>query len=141
MRSSFLTSEDIPVGYHKPPFPSLYWPISSKKYHVSYLYDTKTIWEFTVYWSVILNGGFYLISGLMASYTHRKRAGGLWIMVIYLFIGCAQGVVFGTVTGYLVSQIYISGLFAMSTWIPLCCAITQVLFDLCSSFSLGGMVM
>lgn len=45
-----------------------------------------------------------------------------------------RGFVVGTVMGFLIGAIYRAGLFAMSTWIPLCCAVATVLYDVVMSF-------
>lgn len=138
---SFITNNDIPVGYVTPTFPSLHWPVHNNKSSLAVLYDVFVIWKFTLYWSLIFNEAFYGIAGLWASFSHRKKAGGLWIMVIYLTYGGMQGVAVGTITGFLIGSIYSSGLFAMSTWIPLCCAVVQILFDFSVSYSSAGPVM
>lgn len=158
---SFITNNDIPIGYVTPPFPSLYWPINNHKYNTSYLYDTLDIWKFSIYWSIILNECFYGIAGFVAvgallcgsgtgsvftgpskskaivrsGAVHGKRFGGVWmILLIYLFCGAVQGMVAGTIMGYLIAALYQAGLFEMSTWIPFCCGVVQILFDVCCSF-------
>ncbi|CCE61645.1 hypothetical protein TPHA_0A05710 [Tetrapisispora phaffii CBS 4417] len=141
MVGNFLTSNDMPVGYVTPSFPSLYWPINNSKYNTAYLYDSYTIWLFTVYWSLILNGFFYGVAGALACFTHRKKGGGFWILAIYLVLGGVQGIVLGTIIGYIISATYLSALFSMSTWIPLCCAVAQVLFEVTTSYSLVGNLM
>lgn len=137
---SFITSNDVPVGYETPTFPSLHWPTGLRT-TVHVLYDVHSIWRFTLYWSLIFNVGFYAVAGLWASLMHRKQAGGFWIMAVYLAYGGVQGVAGGTITGFLIGNIYSSGLFAMSTWIPLCCAAVQILFDFAVSFSGTGIIM
>lgn len=130
---SFLTNNDVPVGYKPPSFPSLYWPIGENvSLHV--IYYVSDIWKFTLYWSLIFNFGFYAIAGLWASISHKKQAGGLWILVLYCTYGGVQGVASGTITGFLIGSIYLAGLFSMSTWIPFCCAVVQILYDFTVSF-------
>ncbi|SCU97779.1 LAMI_0F11342g1_1 [Lachancea mirantina] len=135
---SFVTSGDVPIGYTTPSFPSLYWPINNKKYTLSYLYYTTDIWKFTVFWTLILFVAFYASAGLLASYSHRKVAGGLWILAFYIFIGGVQALASGTVVGLLLAVTYKSGLFAMSTWIPLCAAVVMTLFTVDTSYSMMG---
>lgn len=36
--------------------------------------------------------------------------------------------------------IYKAGLFAMSTWIPLCCAVVLILFNVNTSYSMAGII-
>ncbi|CAR27924.1 ZYRO0D09724p [Zygosaccharomyces rouxii] len=137
---SFITTNDVPVGYETPSFPSLYWPTESRtSLHV--IYDVSAIWKFTLYWSLIFNFGFYALTGLWASFSHRKQAGGLWIMALYCTYGGVQGVAVGTITGFLIGNIYSSGLFSMSTWIPFCCAVAQVLYDFTASFSSSASIL
>lgn len=138
---SFITNNDVPIGYVTPSFPSLHWPISNGKFSLAVLYDVVVIWKFTLYWSLIFNGAFYGIAGLWASYSHRRRAGGLWIMAIYLVYGGIQAVAAGTVIGFLIGSIYSAGLFSMSTWIPPCCVIVQILFDFSVSYLSSGTIM
>ncbi|QLQ80100.1 hypothetical protein HG537_0D01000 [Torulaspora globosa] len=138
---SFVTNNDIPVGYVTPSFPSLHWPIGDSSTPAAVLYNVIDIWKFTIYWSLIFNEAFYGIAGLCASYTHRRKASGLWLMAIYLVYGGLQAVAAGTVIGFLIGSIYSAGLFAMSTWIPLCCVIVQILFDFCNSCFGSGTVM
>lgn len=138
---SFITNNDIPVGYVTPSFPSLYWPINNSKVSLAVLYDVSVIWKFTLYWSLIFNGAFYGIAGLWASFSHRKKAGGIWIMFIYLLYGGTQGLIAGTISGFLIGSIYSAGLFAMSTWIPLCCVVVQILFDVSVSYSTSAAIL
>lgn len=56
-------------------------------------------------------------------------------MVIYLTFAGVQGLAMGTIMGFLIGAIYGAGLFAMSTWIPLCCAVAQILFDVIMAYS------
>ena len=98
---SFVTTGDVPLGYVTPSFPSLYWPLNNEKFSLSYLYYTSDIWRFTVYWTLIFFAGFYGSAGLIASYSHRKTAGGIWIMFFYLVAGGIQAIASGTVVGLL----------------------------------------
>ncbi|CCC70843.1 hypothetical protein NCAS_0F03590 [Naumovozyma castellii] len=132
---SFITNNDIPIGYITPKFPSLYWPINNKKYDITFLYNISDIWKFTLYWTLIFNAAFYGAAGLLASFSHRRTGGGIWIMVIYLTFAGVQGLAMGTIMGFLIGAIYGAGLFAMSTWIPLCCAVAQILFDVIMAYS------
>ncbi|CAI4832610.1 CPA_1a_G0057280.mRNA.1.CDS.1 [Saccharomyces cerevisiae] len=138
---SFVTNNDIPVGYVTPKFPSLYWPINNSKYSTGFLYYISDIWKFSLYWTLIFNGAFYVTAGVYASLTHRKKAGSVWIFVMYVLYGGLQGLTTGTVMGFLIGAIYRSGLFSMSTWVPLCCAVVQILFDVVLSYSMVGSVM
>ncbi|ODQ56700.1 hypothetical protein WICANDRAFT_37073, partial [Wickerhamomyces anomalus NRRL Y-366-8] len=137
---SFVTIADVPVGYSTPKFPSLYWPVNNKMYTVSYLYYTYDIWKFTIFWSLIFFIGFYGAAGLWAALVHRKLAGGCWILGFYVLIGGVQGIISGTVVGLVLSAIYRAGLFSMSTWIPLCSGVFQILFNVVTSYSMMSVI-
>lgn len=137
---SFITNNDIPIGYETPTFPSLFWPTNLQT-SLHLLYDVYTIWRFTFYWSLIFHLGVYGITGLWASFSHRKQAGALWIMALYCAYGGIQAVASGTIIGFLIGSIYTAGLFSMSTWIPFCCVVVQILFDLTVSYSGTAVVM
>lgn len=62
------------------------------------------------------------------------------ILVVYMSYAGIRGFLIGTVTGFLIGAIYRAGLFAMSTWVPLCCAVTTVLYDVVMSYSNVGII-
>lgn len=66
----FVSSLDVPIGYSTPKFPSLYWPLgpSSSSYQNLFLYYSFDVWEFTVFWSLILYSGVYLAVGSLAAF-------------------------------------------------------------------------
>ncbi|KAG0668284.1 hypothetical protein C6P45_004844 [Maudiozyma exigua] len=138
---TFISSIEIPVGYLTPKFPSLYWPISNKSYSLAFLYDIVDIWKFTLYWCLIFNGAFYGATGLIATLTHKNQPRCIMILATYITYGGIQGFIVGTVMGFLIGAVYNSGLFAMSTWIPLCCAIAQILYEVVKSYSTIGSIM
>lgn len=77
----------------------------------------------------------------MASLTHKNQPRSIMILLVYVTYGGIQGFIVGTVMGFLIGAIYNSGLFAMSTWIPICCAITQILYEVVKSYSTVGSIM
>ncbi|CAR56731.1 May24p [Kluyveromyces lactis] len=135
MKTFFITG-DVPVGYQVPDFPSLYWPMNNGKFSVAYLYYLPDIWRFTIFWTMILFAIVYGTTGAIAWTTHKKILFGFWMIPLYIMIGMAQAFVSGTVVGILIAIIYKAGLFAMSTWIPLCCAVVQILFNVSTSYSM-----
>ncbi|KAI9611452.1 hypothetical protein H4Q26_008402 [Puccinia striiformis f. sp. tritici PST-130] len=54
-----------PPGYLTPQWPGLYGPNSDP----IYLYVPSTIWKFTLYWTLLLEGIVFMGCGLYASYT------------------------------------------------------------------------
>ncbi|AMD19833.1 HCL318Cp [Eremothecium sinecaudum] len=139
-RSMFVTSSNAPLGYVTPDFPSLHFTNRNGVTPNIFLYNLKDIWKFTVYWTLILFGIVYLIAGLVASFTHRRKAGGVWIWPVYLILGATHAVTVGSITGLIISSIYRAGLFSMSTWIPFCCAIAHALYILCSAISYPSLI-
>ncbi len=61
-----------PIGYERPPFPSLYWPLGPDrhKFQASFLYHFRDIWLFTMTWSVIWMAGVYTASACIILITH-----------------------------------------------------------------------
>lgn len=51
-KNAYLTST-IPLNYHRPSFPSLYWPINPLPSQTHYLYYSTDIWRFTLFWTLI----------------------------------------------------------------------------------------
>ncbi|KAG0675478.1 hypothetical protein C6P40_005139 [Pichia californica] len=65
-----------PIGYERPSFPSLFWPLGkdSNDFHSSFLYSTKDIWEFTTIWTIIFMTGVYTASAGIFLITHYIRS-------------------------------------------------------------------
>ncbi|TID30400.1 hypothetical protein CANINC_001001 [Pichia inconspicua] len=63
----------IPVGYQRPNFPGLYWPLGSDsvEFRESYLYSFKDIWMFTTIWAMIFMCGLYTCAALLFLFTHH----------------------------------------------------------------------
>lgn len=61
-----------PVGYERPAFPSLFWPLGrmNSSYEVSFLYTFKDIWMFSTAWTIILMTGLYSACALLYLFTH-----------------------------------------------------------------------
>lgn len=61
-----------PVGYQRPSFPSLYWPVGpkAKEFDEADLYHFKDIWLFTTAWSIIFMTGLYTAAAGLLLITH-----------------------------------------------------------------------
>ncbi|WVF68368.1 hypothetical protein IAT40_003133 [Kwoniella sp. CBS 6097] len=61
----------VPDGYTTPSFPSLYIPTidSTIEQRGIFLYEAEAIWHFTLYWTMALTCGLFLICSLFASAT------------------------------------------------------------------------
>ncbi|KAK6459553.1 uncharacterized protein RJT20DRAFT_124798 [Scheffersomyces xylosifermentans] len=152
----FVSSLNVPIGYSTPDFPSLYWPIGPhhQKYQESFLYYSIDIWTFTVAWTLIFFGIFYVIAGLMSvfhnlfnDYRHRLRISKLSVVnslvtvLAYVGIGLFRGFISGAVIGIMLGAIYKAGSLTMSTWIPLSWGCAQILFDVCTSYSTSSILL
>lgn len=62
-------------------------------------------------------------------------------LLLYPTIGLVYGAIYGTVMGFLLGIIYRSGLFGMSTWVPLCVSCCSLLYTILSSYKLFGYAM
>lgn len=62
-----------PVGYQRPNFPGLYWPLGAEsvEFRESYLYRFKDIWMFTTVWAMIFMCGLYICAALLFVFTHH----------------------------------------------------------------------
>lgn len=136
-----LVGSDVPVGYTVPPFPSLHLPIGSAQYHLSFLYHTYDIWRFTMLWTLIFYEAFALCAVTWATIASRKISTGLMAVGTYALLSGIQGMISGSITGLMLSAIYRSGLFAMSTWIPFIWGLVQVVFLVISSYSMMAIIL
>lgn len=154
----FVTSQNLPVGYVPPPFPSLFWPVgaNSGRYQSAFLYYSKDIWSFTVFWCIISFEAAYFMAGLWSAVAMfvqscrqvrvgaRKHTLGwrpFFIVPTNLIIGGIQGLVSGAVVGLILLLIYRAGSLAMSTWIPFCWGMASILYHICSSYSTSLSIM
>ena len=87
-----------PPGYTTPPFPSLYWPVRADPHEPAYLYYADDIWRFTLFWSLILFGGFHLASGCYGfCMVPARRA--LAIPLVFAVVGGIQAAISGSIVG------------------------------------------
>lgn len=128
----------MPIGYVVPRFPSLYWPVGSSKqqYEMSNLYYTYDIWRFTVIWTIIMFVAFHLAAACWASLMKRGVKSALLISTAYIVIGGIEGIVSGSIVGLIITGVYRAGLCSVSTWIPLCWAVVQILWIVFTSYSM-----
>lgn len=153
----FVSSQNYPIGYITPQFPSIYWPLGplKQKYEKLFLYYSGDIWRFTVYWSIIFFAAFYSLVGVWACFnivfkglrlrriTNGKRPFGrraLSVVLLYVLSGVAQGFLTGAIVGLMLQAIYRAGALTMSTWIPFCWGFGLILYHICSSYSISLML-
>ncbi|KAG9004021.1 hypothetical protein FRB94_002730 [Tulasnella sp. JGI-2019a] len=158
-----------PPGYVVPSFPSLYNPgrelgdsdgLTKGAY---YLYYSKDIYRFCLYWTLILYVPLFFLCGLYGAVVHviskqrqsRKRrslsprerrdgtAGGGYrtsgliflVPVGYLLAGMLFGAISSAVVGYALAAVYSVGLFSMSTWVPFLWSMVVTLVTIMGSYS------
>lgn len=155
-----LISEfNIPIGYSTPPFPSLYWPLghSANEYEALFLYYSKDIWRFTVYWALVFYALAYGIAGVCACvnmfwrmsrqnqtashYSLFQHTLPILVLVLYLFVGLLYAFLSGSVIGLVLNAIYRAGSLTMTTWIPFCFGIALMTYHIASSYSTSLMLM
>lgn len=136
----YITSAGVAVGYTTPKFPSLTWHFSAMDAKAQYLYYTTDIWRFTVYWTLIIFAGFYLVSGVVAAIFQRRLVPGLMIVATYFIWGEIQAIVSGSIVGLLLATTYRTGSITMNTWIPFVWALAQIFYVVVSSYSLASFV-
>lgn len=154
----FVSSQNYPIGYTPPAFPSVYWPLGPlrEKYDQLFLYYSTDIWKFTVYWSMICFATVYTLVGVCACFnivfkglrlrriTNGKRSFGrkaVTVAALYILSGLSQGFIVGAIVGLMLQAIYRAGSLSMSTWIPFCWGFALVLYHICSSYSFSLMIM
>ncbi|KAK9370620.1 hypothetical protein V1509DRAFT_637596 [Lipomyces kononenkoae] len=130
----------IPYGYQTPDFPSLKWPSGPQMQTQFYLYHRYDIWQFTLYWTLILFGVAHAAAGTWAALMNRRLKAGL-IIAVYLFVGMIEAVISASIIGAILGLIYTAGSFPMSTWIPFIWAVIQLLTMIMISYSMSSVVM
>nr|POE79911.1 uncharacterized protein CFP56_07977 [Quercus suber] len=89
-----------PLAYEPPVFPSLYWPFPVEGTQVQYLYDSDSIWRFTLYWTLICVGGIHLVAASYAVIVQAKNWRLVWVVpVVFLIIGAIEATIAGNVVG------------------------------------------
>ncbi|ODV90185.1 hypothetical protein CANCADRAFT_102862 [Tortispora caseinolytica NRRL Y-17796] len=99
-----------------------------------FLYYTKDIWLFTVYWTMILFAAFHTAASCYAAYCLKNFKWGLVLIATYLVVSIVEAFFSGSVIGFMLAAVYNTGSFPMSTWIPLVWAVIQVLFVVATSY-------
>lgn len=98
--SGQMTDNRVPINYQTPAFPSLYDPFPRPNAAVYYLYYTRDIWRFTLYWTLI----FYLSSHLSVAAWALAMQGRSWriciaIPLVYGIIAGLEALLAGSIIG------------------------------------------
>ncbi|PGH13422.1 hypothetical protein AJ79_03701 [Helicocarpus griseus UAMH5409] len=131
-----MSSQTIPLGYHTPPFPSLY---TSSGLDAKYLYYTEDIWRFTLFWTLLFYMGAHLSTAFCAVAMQWRSWKLIWgAPLLYGLIAGLEGLLAGSVVGLILGAVYEAGNYKMSTWIPFSWAAINTLVLILSSFSIQG---
>lgn len=63
-----------------------------------HLYYADDIWRFTLYWSLILFGGFHLASGIYGFFMVPSKL-SLGILLVFLLVGSIEATISGSIVG------------------------------------------
>lgn len=95
-----MANSRIPINYKTPEFPSLYDPIPSHHEDAYYLYYTKDIWRYTLFWTLILYAATHLPVAGCAVLTHCRNRSVIWLVpLLYSFIAGLEGLLAGSIVG------------------------------------------
>lgn len=95
-----MSSSRVPINYQTPGFPSLYDPLPSHHKEAYYLYYTKDIWRFTLFWTLIFYGATHLTVAGCASLTHCRNWSVIWLVpLLYTFIAGLEALLSGSIVG------------------------------------------
>lgn len=95
-----MASNRVPINYQTPPFPSLYDPFPRRNGVAYYLYYTRDIWRFTLYWTLI----FYAASHLLVAAFALLMQGRSWriclaVPIIYVAVAGVEALLAGSIIG------------------------------------------
>ncbi|CAO3653023.1 unnamed protein product [Cunninghamella blakesleeana] len=130
-----------------PPWPSLYWPFGpgynplNQVTDISHtLYYLNDIWRYTVVWSVFFALIVYIPAGFLACFNLAKSRTLRWYILLFIpliFIcgGVLASFIIGSIIGVILSYVYSTGYFVMTTWIPFLWALIHILVVIISAYS------
>ncbi|KAF3394995.1 Uncharacterized protein DPV78_008704 [Talaromyces pinophilus] len=128
-------SNQAPLDYTVPSFPSLYVPIIGEPQSQNYLYHLTDIWRFTLFWTLILYLGTHAAVASFAVAVQWRNYKRMWaVPVVYVLVSGFEALLAGSLVGLIVGWVYSAGNFSMTTWIPLVWACINVMVLIISSF-------
>jgi hypothetical protein len=93
-------SNQVPLDYTAPSFPSLHIPVIGVVESDKYLYEIQDIWRFTLYWTLILYGGAHVAVALWAVVVQWRNWRMLWMVpIVYGFVAGMEALLAGSVVG------------------------------------------
>ncbi|KAL3477358.1 integral membrane protein [Aspergillus californicus] len=134
-----MANNRVPINYVTPAFPSLYDPFPGRSNVAFYLYHTKDIWRFTLYWTMI----FYASCHLAVAACALVMQGRNWrvclaVPVVFAVVGGLEAVLAGSIVGGMLGSVYEAGNFRMSTWIPIIWGGVNIFVLILASFPMPG---
>lgn len=95
-----MANSRVPINYQIPEFPSLYDPLPAHHKEAYYLYYTKDIWRFTLYWTLIFYAATHLTVAGWAVLTHSRNWNVIWLVpLFYSVIAGLEALVAGSIVG------------------------------------------
>lgn len=95
-----MANNRVPINYVTPAFPSLYDPFPGRGNIAFYLYHTKDIWRFTLFWTLIFYMAFHLTVAACALLMQgRNWKICLAVPVVYAVIGAVEATLAGSIVG------------------------------------------
>ena len=95
-----MANNRVPINYVTPSFPSLYDPFPGRSNFAYYLYHTRDIWRFTLYWTLI----FYICCYMAVAACALVMQGRNWkiclaVPVVYAVIVGLEADLAGSIVG------------------------------------------
>lgn len=95
-----MANNRVPINYQTPPFPALYNPLPNHSPQVYYLYYTRDIWRFTLYWTFIFYAASHLaVAGCAMILQCRNWRVFLAVPLVFIVIGGLEALVAGSIIG------------------------------------------
>ncbi|CAG7920710.1 unnamed protein product [Penicillium olsonii] len=134
-----MANNRVPINYEVPSFPSLYDPLPSHHQQAYYLYYTKDIWRFTLFWTFVFYAATHLTVAGCAVITQCRNWKVIWIVpLVYTFVAGLEGLLAGSIVGLVLGAVYEAGNFRMSTWLPMIWGGVNVMLLIVTSFPMQG---
>jgi Putative transmembrane protein 170 len=93
-------SNQAPLDYTVPSFPSLYIPIFGNAQGQNYLYHLTDVWRFTLFWTLILYGGVhFLVAGFAVAVQWRNWRTMWTVPVVYMLVAILEALLAGSLVG------------------------------------------
>lgn len=95
-----MAANRVPINYQTPDFPSLYNPVPWRHKEAYYLYYTKDIWRYTLFWTLIFYAATHLPVAGCAVLTHSRNWSVIWLVpLLYSLIAGLEGLIAGSIVG------------------------------------------